>query len=353
MKLSDINVVNGVIEGTNINVKPFFIAGYDRALLKRNEYVPAILGGRLITDYAKYIEIDGKYFIIDGHYMLNSLIEYRNNKYPIYKTYFDNLTEENKRQILNTEINLEFIHTTETLLPTYLKQIRPEFYKSQEITNSLFYGPWLDDMMNTFANNESEIANLLNIYISGNMMRCQKMEQCIKTVCGDMPVNKYMALQYSKPDAKEFKDQFMAIILWFHDLFYDLLPDCILAKKVNIGKLYNKYHKNFYNKELLGERLDKALSRNNEPAFKTSGIFEYALKENQNDQILYNRRFPISFVLNAYRKDNTCAICGKPITSLNEAEGDHIIPWAKGGTTTYKNFQLAHKICNIKKGIKC
>lgn len=47
-----------------------------------------------------------------------------------------------------------------------------------------------------------------------------------------------------------------------------------------------------------------------------------------------------------------CALCGKPIESEEELTVDHIIPRAMGGSTTYKNCQLAHKECNFRKGNK-
>lgn len=47
-----------------------------------------------------------------------------------------------------------------------------------------------------------------------------------------------------------------------------------------------------------------------------------------------------------------CALCGKPIESKDELTVDHIIPRAMGGATIYENCQLAHKICNLRKGDK-
>lgn len=47
-----------------------------------------------------------------------------------------------------------------------------------------------------------------------------------------------------------------------------------------------------------------------------------------------------------------CAICGKEIGDLNDLTIDHIIPLAKGGKNKMKNFQLAHRECNIRKGDK-
>lgn len=45
-----------------------------------------------------------------------------------------------------------------------------------------------------------------------------------------------------------------------------------------------------------------------------------------------------------------CAICGKPIEDDEDITVDHILPRALGGSTTYDNLQLAHRLCNLRKG---
>lgn len=48
-------------------------------------------------------------------------------------------------------------------------------------------------------------------------------------------------------------------------------------------------------------------------------------------------------------KGMRCAICGLPITKMEDCTIDHIIPKYKGGKTTRGNCQLAHKMCNLLK----
>ena len=105
--------------------------------------------------------------------------------------------------------------------------------------------------------------------------------------------------------------------------------------------------------ELLRKRLLKALEKRNEPAFKITGAFEYALQKHDGKQVLFKRSFAASTIYSLYLKNPICAICGEPIKSLYDIEGDHIIPWIKGGLTEENNCQIVHKICNLKKGIKC
>ena len=66
--------------------------------------------------------------------------------------------------------------------------------------------------------------------------------------------------------------------------------------------------------------------------------------------------FSINLQLLCERDHGICAICGKPVNmetdACNNEYGsiDHIIPLAKGGTHTWDNVQLAHRVCNSKKG---
>lgn len=59
---------------------------------------------------------------------------------------------------------------------------------------------------------------------------------------------------------------------------------------------------------------------------------------------------PKKYKAKLYAEDNTCGICNKPIKRLEGATLDHIVPRVHGGHTTKDNIQLAHKMCNFKKG---
>ena len=47
-----------------------------------------------------------------------------------------------------------------------------------------------------------------------------------------------------------------------------------------------------------------------------------------------------------------CALCHNPISDLKEAELDHCVPWAGGGSSEPGNAQLVHRECNRAKGAK-
>jgi len=41
-----------------------------------------------------------------------------------------------------------------------------------------------------------------------------------------------------------------------------------------------------------------------------------------------------------------CTLCTKPILEHQRNAGDHIVEYSKGGTTTYENLQMVHKLCH-------
>lgn len=49
-------------------------------------------------------------------------------------------------------------------------------------------------------------------------------------------------------------------------------------------------------------------------------------------------------------KDKICGICGSVISSFEEMDLDHIVPYSKGGQTTLKNARISHKGCNRSRG---
>jgi len=57
-----------------------------------------------------------------------------------------------------------------------------------------------------------------------------------------------------------------------------------------------------------------------------------------------------SFVFD--RDDGICGICGESVARNEEWHIDHVVPLARGGAHSYANVQLAHAMCNIKKGAR-
>ena len=77
-------------------------------------------------------------------------------------------------------------------------------------------------------------------------------------------------------------------------------------------------------------------------------------RKSRNKSISYynndNRTFNREMKIRKYREQNgICNHCNRYF-SYEEMEGDHIIPYSKGGKTTWNNLQMLCRKCNRSKG---
>ena len=83
---------------------------------------------------------------------------------------------------------------------------------------------------------------------------------------------------------------------------------------------------------------------------RKSGIYEYLLSHGEREKTLSIRAFTDSQKRAAFeRQGGVCPKCGKRF-AFEEMEGDHIIPWSKGGKTVPENLQMLCKLDNATKG---
>jgi hypothetical protein len=83
--------------------------------------------------------------------------------------------------------------------------------------------------------------------------------------------------------------------------------------------------------------------------FIYSFFFEQTEKQKRNDKEQKRESIPIDLRNKIWNRDNgKCVDCG----SNEKLEFDHIIPFSKGGATTYRNLQLLCEPCNRKKSAR-
>lgn len=169
-------------------------------------------------------------------------------------------------------------------------------------------------------------------------------------------IEKYMKGHQNNPDATELWDYFTSVMNWVWSLFPTYYAE---MKKVDWGILYNKFHndKNLSAK-VLQLRIDELL-RDNEVQ-KRENVWQYVLetayeKPNEHDmskeKILNLRNFNTKEFKNLratqyLKQRGVCPICMKRGFAEEEMQGDHIIPWSKGGKTVEENMQMICAGCN-------
>ena len=85
---------------------------------------------------------------------------------------------------------------------------------------------------------------------------------------------------------------------------------------------------------------------------KKSGIYEYLLSKRERERLLNIRTFTPGQKRAAYEKQKgICPKCKKHF-AFEEMEGDHIVPWSRGGKTVPENLQMLCRRCNGLKSDK-
>ena len=142
------------------------------------------------------------------------------------------------------------------------------------------------------------------------------------------------------------------VIAWVEKIFETYRKDML---GVDWCHLYNKYHDNTYNSKTIKEDLDKIYLNENDEIESFKGVYEYVLCKDTDpfaEKYLSLRGFSKKEKMQAYeRQGGKCAICQKHF-DIDEMEGDHIVPWSKGGLTNSDNCQMLCVSCNRQKSNK-
>ena len=131
-----------------------------------------------------------------------------------------------------------------------------------------------------------------------------------------------------------------SVVAWVQTVFPVYRKE---MKGIDWGRLYNLFGTpNFGNFE---PRIADLME--DEDVSNKKGIYEYLLSGDERKLSL--RAFSDKMKREAYeRQKGICPKCCQHF-EFEEMEGDHIIPWSKGGHTTAENCQMLCRRCN---GIK-
>ena len=134
-------------------------------------------------------------------------------------------------------------------------------------------------------------------------------------------------------------------------------------KGLEWGRLYREFGAKSYTpaaleKEVARLMVDKEVQNNR-------GIYEYLLSGGLRREKLNLRQFDDDEKRAAYETQtaearvkgvSNCPMCARngsaQIYAFEEMEGDHVVPWSKGGKTVPENLQMLCRRCNALKGDK-
>lgn len=351
------NEEEGVVGfGGKLNIRP----PYQREFIYKDKQRDAVImtidkGYPLNVMYWAENE-DGTYELLDGQQRTLSICQYFNGDYALkfedgVTKYAHNLTDERKNRLLDYELFIYICKGTDKERLEWFRTINiaGEKLTEQELLNANYTGKWLTDAKSKFSKNLCVAYRLANKLVNGSPIRQEYLETAIAWFVGGKKelVADYMATHQHDSDALELWTYFQNVISWVNAKFKNYRKE---MKGLEWGLLYNQYHDNKYDADELETEI-KRLMADDEVQCK-KGIYEYLLSGKTLEKKLNLRAFTDAQKRSAYEKQGgICPICGNPY-EFEEMEGDHIIPWSKGGKTTPDNLQMTCINCNRSKGAK-
>lgn len=342
--------------GGKLNVRPAYQREFIYNDKEQQAVITSIISGFPLNTFYWATGLDGSYELMDGQQRTMSVMKFLSGEFSI-KYEGDTFTSGHLKnaypslyaRILDYEFQVE-VCTGEAfeklkwfrILNTPQKQMT-----EQELRNAAYAGTWLSDAKARLSSGGSKS---WDDYVSGKANRQEILETAIKWVCcrDDVTIEDYMAAHQSDPDANDLCDYFTSVIAWVKDLFVDNGDGEYRKemKQVDWGTLYHKCHKTDYPKTELRNRC-AGLMGDDEVTCK-KGIYSYLLLGDE--KFLSIREFTESQKRTAYDKQGgICPICKKHF-EINEMQGDHVVPWSKGGKTEFANLQMLCSDCNRSKG---
>ena len=303
---------------------------------------------------------DGTYEVLDGQQRIISICRYATNsaisaKIPAPQggyndVNFPNLFDEDRESFLNYELQVYICEGTEKEKLEWFQiiNIAGEVLAKQEIRNAIYHSRWLTDAKSAFSRRNCAANKKYGKYFKGNYIRQDFLEAAFRWkadaegISGSDAVADFMQKHRQDENADELWKYVEDVFSWVQRIFgkYDKT-----MKGIEWGLLYNRHKDDQLDPEEVQQRESELME--DYEVQKKAGIYEYILTGEE--KLLSLRTFGDDLKIAAYKKQNGhCAICGKPY-SYDEMDGDHIIPWSKGGKTVADNLQMLCKTCNLKK----
>ena len=326
--------------GGRLNVRPPYQREFVYDDKKRNAVIETVNKSFPLNVMYWAKNDDGTFEIIDGQQRTLSLCQYVDGVFSLENQFFQNLTETAKKRILNYKLMIYVCDGNDEEKLEWFRTINiaGEKLTDQELRNATYTGAWLTDAKRHFSKTNCAAFGLASKYMNGKTIRQDYLETALKWI-NDSEIEAYMARHQHCPNANELWLYFRSVIAWVQTVFPVYRKE---MKGLDWGILFNRYGKADYDSKALEIRV-KELMEDDEVTNK-KGIYEYLLSGEERKLNL--RAFTDKMKREAYERQNgICPKCNQHF-EFDQMEGDHIIPWAKGGKTTAENCQMLCRRCN-------
>ena len=289
---------------------------------------------------------DGTFEIIDGQQRTISICQYVNGDFAFDMRYFHNLQPDEKKKILDYELQVYICSGTDSEKLKWFKTINiaGEELTDQELRNAVYAGSWVSDAKRYFSKNGAPAAKIGSDYLSGSAIRQEYLETAISWISkGNIEV--YMGNHQHDPNAIALWNYFNSVINWVKAIFPKYRKE---MKGVEWGHLYELYSSSTWDAAELETEVARLMADSD--VKKKKGIYSYVFDHDEHH--LDIRAFDDNTKREVYEKQKgVCKICRK-VFKIEEMEADHITPWRDGGRTIADNCQMLCRECNRRKSGK-
>ncbi len=289
---------------------------------------------------------DGTFEVLDGQQRSISICEYVKGMFSIDHKLFNNLTSDEKEQILNYELMVYFCegNDSEKLAWFEIVNIAGAVLTKQELRNAVYTGSWLSDAKHQFSKTSCAATKIAGPYLLGTAIRQEYLETVISWISGGN-IESYMSKNQHEPNANELWLYFKSVIDWVEVIFPKYRKE---MRGLPWGILYNEFKNQKFDSKKLEEDIAKLMQ--DDDVTNKKGIYTYVLT--REEKHLNIRAFSENMKREAYeRQKGICASCNKHF-EYSGMEGDHTDPWHSGGKTNAENCQMLCKSCNRRKAGK-
>lgn len=350
--------------GGKLDVRPEYQREFVYADDKRDAVINTIMKNFPLNIMYFVDRKDGTYEVLDGQQRIISICRYATNKFSVkipaatggYNTVnYPNLFDEDRDRFLDYELQVYICEGTdkEKLEWFEIINIAGETLANQEIRNAIYHSAWLTDAKSAFSRRNCAAYKNYGKYLNGDYIRQAFLETAFRWaadadgIVGKDAVEQYMQLHRNDKNADALWKYFEDVFTWVRDVFGKNIDPSM--KGVQWGLLYNQHRNDNLDPAYMQKRVKELLA--DKEVGKRTGIYQYLLEGEKTDaeKYLSLRQFDKDDMAAKYHEQGgLCAICGKPFDQ-KDMHGDHIIPWSKGGKTTYDNLQMLCVPCNLAK----
>ena len=337
------NAEEGVVGfGGKLDIRPKYQREFVYEEKKRNAVIDTINKG-FPLNVMYWVKNDGGNFeVLDGQQRTISFCRYVHGDFSLDDRFFHNLTETEKRKILDYKLLIYFCEGNDREKLDWFRviNIAGEKLTDQELRNAAYTGPWLSDAKRIFSKTNCAAYNLAKDYVAGSPIRQDFLETALKWKSGKP--EDYMSAHQHDSDAHELWLYFQNVINWVKVIFPKYRRE---MKGLDWGVYYNEFHAVSYDTAKQEEQIATLMM--DDDVTNKKGIYRYVL--GGDEKYLSIRAFTESMKRAAYeRQRGVCPRCKKSF-EFGEMQGDHITPWSRGGKTTAENCQMLCARCNREK----